>query len=263
MKSGTAVMNRTGLSAAPEQAEQALAAAASTKPSASGGLSELEAARKPYIAEHMLIGSPPPDAGKMAPSLFMDKLGERLAFERGGARLYQGLLGKMRANGKSSGGPSLAEVEHIMEEELQHFRLINTTIQQLGGDPTVQTTGADLVGVASMGLIQIVADPRTTVRQCLEAFLIAELTDNDCWEMLIKMAVGLGHAELSRQFEGALESEQEHLQNVRMWLTMMTGAEAGMKAVPMSSVKSKSESPPKSRAASSEKEASTRSKTKK
>jgi bacterioferritin (cytochrome b1) len=253
MKSGATVMNRTGLSAAPEQAEAALAAASLSKPSASGGLKALEEARKPYIAEHKPIGSPPPDVGKNAPGMFIDKLGERLAFERGGTRLYQHLMGKMRANGKSSGGPSLGEVEHIMEEELEHFRILNAAIMQMGGDPTVQTTGADLVGVASSGLIQIVSDPRTTVRQCLEALLIAELDDNECWETLIKMAEGLGHAEMARKFEGALESEQEHLQNVRMWITKMTGTEAGMKVVPVSSVRSGATDRAKSESSSSKK----------
>ena len=258
MKSTTAVMNRTGLATAPDQAEAAIAAAASTMPSAKGTLADLEAARKPYIAAGVPIGSRPPKLGKQAPDILMDKLGERLAFERSGTRLYQLMLGKVRANGKTAGGPSVADVQHIMEEEFQHFQMVKGAIQQLGGDPTVETPCADLTGVASIGLVQIMADPRTTVPQSLHALLMAELTDNDGWEMLIQLAQGLGHEELATQFEGALANEQEHLQNVRKWMMMMTGTEAGMKAVPASSASSGTSSRAKSSSAS-EKATGTRS----
>jgi hypothetical protein len=240
MKSGTKTMNRTGLSAAPDVAEAALESTSIAKPSSKGGLDELDAARKPYIAEHEPIGSPPPGRGKQIPDAFMDKLGERLAFERGGTRLYQLMLGKLRANGRVSGGPSVADVEHIMNEELDHFRLITSCIEQLGGDPTVVTPSADLTGVASTGLVQIMSDPRTTVPQCLQALLMAELTDHDGWEMLVKMAEGLGHDEIASQFNAALGSEQEHLESVRGWIATTTGQEAGMKVMPRSPSKSAS-----------------------
>jgi bacterioferritin (cytochrome b1) len=141
------------------------------------------------------------------------------------------MLGKMQENGSSGGGPSIQDIEHIMQEEYQHFQLVSATIAQLGGDPTLETPCADLTGVASIGLVQIMADPRTTVPQCLHALLTAELTDNDGWEMLIQLARGLGHDEVAAKFESALKNEQEHLENVRGWMLEMTQKEAGLSSM--------------------------------
>jgi hypothetical protein len=45
------------------------------------------------------------------------------------------------------------------------------------------------------------------------------LTDNAGWELLIKLADNLGQDEMKAEFEEALAHEEEHLQNVRMWLS--------------------------------------------
>lgn len=55
--------------------------------------------------------------------------------------------------------------------------------------------------------------------ESLNAVLIAELTDNDGWVMLIKLADRIGQDKIARRFETALQQEQEHLQTVRRWLT--------------------------------------------
>jgi bacterioferritin (cytochrome b1) len=102
---------------------------------------------------------------------------------------------------------------------LEHFLLLNRTITELGGDPTVESPCADVAGVASMGILQVLTDPRTTVTQCLQALLTAELTDNAGWELLIELADGLGFQEMKAEFETALTNEEEHLQNVRNWVS--------------------------------------------
>jgi hypothetical protein len=43
--------------------------------------------------------------------LLVDKLGERLAFERSGTRLYETLLSKFDSYGPFEGGPERAELE--------------------------------------------------------------------------------------------------------------------------------------------------------
>ena len=64
----------------------------------------------------------------------------------------------------------------------------------------------------------MISDPRTDLRQSLEAALIAELADNDCWQTLVALANGFGREDLAAQFTEALEQEQEHLSLVRGWL---------------------------------------------
>jgi hypothetical protein len=101
----------------------------------------------------------------------------------------------------------------------------------LGGDPTVQTPCADVTAAASMGLMQVLTDPRTTFAQCLNTILTAELTDNAGWELLGALAESAGQSQLQEYFGAALGAEQEHLSIVQDWLKTLTTQAAGTAAV--------------------------------
>ena len=220
--------NRTGMQTSPELAEELIEGANSATPSSEGGAEDIAEYRGEYIAEGFPLGSMPmmpvseegeaneEDAGM---AVFLDKLSERLAFERQGTRLYEALLNKCQTLGESAPGPTLEDIEHIGGEELQHFLLLNRAITEIGGDPTVQSPSADVAGVTSMGILQVLTDPRSSLAQCLQAMLMAELTDNDGWQLLIKLADNLGFDDLRAEFETALANEEEHLHNVRNWLS--------------------------------------------
>src|SRR5581483_125110 len=119
--------------------------------------------------------------------------------ERSGTRLYEAFLGKAMAADGQRGGVEPERVRHFLEEEREHFELVSQCIEQIGGDPTAVTPSADIVAVQSMGLVQVMTDPRTTVSQCLCALLTAELVDKDGWELLCSLARGLGHEEMARE----------------------------------------------------------------
>jgi hypothetical protein len=104
-------------------------------------------------------------------------------------------------------------------------------MQKMGGDPTAQTPCADVTATASMGIVQVLTDPRTTLAQCLNAILSAELTDNAGWELLVQLAEDAGESELAGRFLGALGQEQEHLAIVKGWLTQLVTEGAGTPAV--------------------------------
>jgi len=220
--------NRTGMQTSPELAEEIIEGAASATPSSEGGAEDIAEYRGEYIAEGFPIGSMPmmpvseegeADEEEAGMAVFLDKLSERLAFERQGTRLYEALLNKCQTLGESAPGPTLEDIEHIGGEELQHFLLLNRAITEIGGDPTVQSPCADVAGVASMGILQVLTDPRSSLAQCLQVMLTAELTDNDGWQLLIKLADNLGFDDLRAEFETALANEEEHLENVRNWLS--------------------------------------------
>lgn len=220
--------NRTGIQTSPELAQELITGAAAAVPSSDGGPEAIADYRGEYIREGFPIGSLPTlpaakearaneDAAGMA--VLLDKLSERLAFERMGTRLYEALINKVEIMGESSPGPTLAELQQIRDEELRHFLLLKKTITALEGDPTVQSPCADVAGVASLGILQVLTDPRTSVTQCLQAILTAELTDNDGWRLLINLSDTLGYTELVNDFRVALENEEQHLTNVRGWLS--------------------------------------------
>jgi hypothetical protein len=113
---------------------------------------------------------------------------------------------------------TVADLRRFRDEELAHVHLVKEAIEKVGGDPTAVTPCADLAGVQAMGLFQAVTDPRTTLTQCLEAILTAELADNDGWKVLIAIAEAMGQEDLARRFTEALASEDVHLQSIRSWL---------------------------------------------
>ena len=232
-------VNQTGIMANPDLAAELIEGAKKTIPSSESNREQVEANRASYLKEGLPIGSPPvivlndrageeemfANADRMV--VLLDKLGERLAFERQGTRLYEAFIQKLeQAPLEESAGPSSEELRHIYEEELEHFKLLQKAISGIGGDATVETPSADVVGVLSGGIMQIVLDPRTTIPQTLQAMLSAELADNDGWQMLGKLAGQLRFPDLVTKCEKAFEEEQEHLENVRGWLSEMTLGEA-------------------------------------
>lgn len=151
-------------------------------------------------------------------TVFIDKLGERLAFERTGTRLYEAVLAKFPASRTTEGTLTVDEVRRFRDAELRHMHLVREAIEAVGGDPTAQTPCADVAGVQAMGLVQVVTDPRTTLTQCLDAILTAELADNDGWKTLIALAEAMDQPGLARRFADALAEEDHHLASVRAWL---------------------------------------------
>jgi rubrerythrin len=235
--------NRTGIMTNPELSAELIQAAKNTAPTSDGNGKQIALSRSHYISEALPIGSPPMicieldeqideaslpvDAEGMV--ILLDKLGERLAFERQGTRLYEAFLQKLESLAEDNKlGPTAEDLQHICEEELEHFKLLQKTIVNLGGDATVQSPSADIAGVLSHGALQIVSDPRTTIAQTLQAMLNAELADNDGWELLRQVAAEVGERDLEKECRKAFEVEQEHLEKVRGWLLSMTIEAAGV-----------------------------------
>lgn len=235
-------MNRTGAAMSPiDSVKTAEGAQAGGVSSAIGETESIADVRVDWSRQADPVGTMPPPAnikgavrvaanalkGEKMP-VFLDLLAERLAFERTGTRLYEALMAKHGASDAHPGGPSAKDLRVIRDEEQAHFVMLAAALESLGGDPTAMTPSADVTAVASMGLVQVLTDPRTTLTEGLKTILIAELTDNDAWESLIDYAQALGHEQLVKQFSQALVDEAEHLVKVRTWVKNMIGGQLGV-----------------------------------
>jgi rubrerythrin len=236
MKEKTQIgLNRTGVQMSPIDAADLVSVSASGTAATPGDESALAALRSSFIVNSDPIGSVPLPgtlkgavttvAGKLAgenPEILLDKLGERLQFERTGARLYDALMVKLDA--MQEGTPSMTsdDLRKIRDDEVRHFSIVADAVQSLGGDPTAQTPCADVTGVESIGLLQVVTDPRTSLAQSLHAVLVAEMTDNHGWEMLIAIAQSNGQNAMVTDFTVALDEERRHLQQVQRWFEEVT-----------------------------------------
>jgi hypothetical protein len=219
--------NRTGIGMSPLDSQLLIDVAIMTPPSSAGDQDSALALRAPYLDRPEPIGTMPPRGEKL--TVLLDKLGERLAFERTGSRLYDALVRKFRELGADRTGPGLKQLVTIRDDERRHFDLVRRALEDLGADPTTQTPCADVQAVASSGLLQVVSDPRTTKAQCLSAILTAELADNAGWELLIGLCEMLGHKRLARGLAPALATEVRHLEDVKGWLVAYTRAEGGIR----------------------------------
>lgn len=229
-------MNRTGIQMSPlDTKEMEKALNIDAEQMASGDASGIAQMRSVYINESDDVGSVPVPGNMKGmlktgvskltgnePTLLMDKLGERLAFERTGTRLYDALITKFEAIQDGTTSMTLADLQQIREDEWRHFSMVADAIESMGGDPTAQTPCADVAGVESMGLIQVISDPRTTLAQSLHAILVAEMTDNNGWEMLIALAEENGQGSMVPDFSQALNQERMHLQKVQSWFEEAT-----------------------------------------
>lgn len=224
-------INRTGLALSPLDGQATVEGAKEGGPQPPGSDAAIAQVRRDYIEESGSIGGLPPPVslrglageaiGRLQgkrPGVLLDKLGERLAFERGGVRLYEGLITKLQAAGTWDGGPELADLERFRDDEAAHFEMIREEIERLGGDPTALTPSADLVGVEAAGIMKVVQDPRTTLAQALHAHLLAELADVAAWAELCELEESLGADDVAKRFRKAHDQELVHRESVRRWL---------------------------------------------
>jgi hypothetical protein len=235
-------VNRTGLGMSPFDAARTVRAAADpTFPSPHAATALLTAVRETYGREADPIGSLPPPTtlrgmaqaavnivrGRNA-TVLVDRLGQRLAFERTGVRLYEGLLATLETYGSWDDGPTASALQQIHDDELSHLTTLRDALIGLGADPTAQTPAADVIGVACSGLLTVVADPRTSLAQSLEAVLLAELADNDGWDLLVQVATTFDQHAMVDAFVEAQAQEAEHLRQVRAWLHGYTWRDANL-----------------------------------
>lgn len=222
--------NFTGVQMSPKDTKSLLDAVGQIPPDVPGDSKAIMLERTKRAEEAERIGSVPvPGSAKgmlkstvdmargKSPEIFVDKLGERLAFERNGVRLYDAVIAKAKALG-TDGAELVGMLQHIRDEEYEHMLMVAEAIETLGADPTAMTPCADVAGVKGMGIMQVVTDPRSNLPQALGALLTAELEDNAAWEMLIELADAGGHPKIAKGFEKAKLQEDDHLVKIKTLL---------------------------------------------
>ncbi|MBK3870290.1 DUF892 family protein [Pseudomonas stutzeri] len=219
--------NVTGVQMSPKDTKRLLDAVNDIHPDVPGDERGMLVERSERAAEADRIGSVPvPGSAKgmlktgfdmmrgKSPEVFLDKLGERLAYERNGVRLYEAMIAKVK--GLDTPDSALVDtLKHIRDEEHEHMMLVHQAIETLGADPTSQTPCADVVGSMALGIVNVLTDPRTNVDQCLNALLTVELADNAAWELLIELAQAAGHPNIADSFVHAKTQEDDHLVKIK------------------------------------------------
>lgn len=225
--------NLTGAQMSPKDTEKMVDGVKHYPADVPGNASDLLIARRNETAESDRIGSVPvPGSAKgmlkstfekmmgKNPEVLIDKLGERLAYERTGVRLYEAAIAKAQALDTGAGAPPdlLKTLERIRNEEEEHFHLLVAAVEKLGADPTAVTPSADVAGVIALGVMQVLTDPRTNLSHALNALLTVELADNAAWELLIELAEGAGQKDIAKSFGKAVTQEEQHVATIKALL---------------------------------------------
>lgn len=226
-------MNRTGAKISPIDSTKTAAGAQTFTVPTQGSEDALAMNRISYMREVDPVGTVPlPGSIKGIFSAlqekimngdhtFMDKLGERIAFERTGTRLYQALISKYEGSEDKAALPDRGTLERFCDEERRHFEMACEAMEQIGGDCTAMTPSADIAGLAAFGWVQALSEPRINFKQSLEIILQAELVDNAGWEVLIELAEDVGLSSLATNFQQALDEETVHLATIKEWVRQM------------------------------------------
>lgn len=236
-------MNRTGIDMSPIHSKKMMQVDENI-PQTTDGSSTVSMIEDYFLEDAEPLGSVPLPGTvkgvakaslKMAsghhPEVLINKLGERLAYERTGVRVYQQLIAKCQHAPKDLTPELQLPLDRMREfcsQEEEHFELLTNCLKKLGADPTAQTPDADASSVGASGLMKVITDPRTSVSQCLQAMLAIELTDNAAWELLVKLAEDVGMKDMAKQFQNALQQEDIHLREVRDWYEKSVRAQAHM-----------------------------------
>lgn len=154
--------------------------------------------------------------------ILLDKLGERVAFERTGAKLYEALIIKYQDAKDKKSLPELTSLKYLHQQEAKHFELVNKVMTQVGGEFPTITPVTDLSGALSMGWLQSINDPMTSFLQALEIVLQAELVNHAAWELLIELAEKKGLPTVATQFQECLNEKEIHIAKVKQWVQDLT-----------------------------------------
>lgn len=235
-------MNKTGMAMSPKLGKQMVKGAKELTQTGPVSYVAMEKIRSEYASADDFIGTVPlPDTFKGMlstgkekmkghnPEVLINKLGQRLAFERTGVRIYDALIFKCEVINHSLVNEviSIDSLKRFRDEETEHFLLLKETIESLGADPTAMTPDADVSAVASMGIPKVLLEPRTTVLQCLEAVQTAELTDNAAWEVLVNLCEHMGMTEIAESFSKPLKQEKKHIETIENWINKLVLMQSG------------------------------------
>jgi len=149
--------------------------------------------------------------------VLLAKLAERIELVRAGARLYDAVIAKYQDVDQGV-DPMRGKLQRIRNDRLQHFIMLAQFVRQLGGNPGAQTPCAGVIATVSEAILQLAANPRTTLAEALNALLATEQIDNTSWATLAKLTGDAGEHEMAGRFLRALRDGQEHLAIVKAWL---------------------------------------------
>jgi hypothetical protein len=152
----------------------------------------------------------------------MDKLLERLRFEKAGVDLYDLVIA--RVDGELP-PDMMSTLRDHRSEEAAHMEMLARHVLDLGGDPGAITPSVKVVEENASRLEAVVKSDNAKPIHRLQCLLDAELEDSVSWELLVALAREAGGADMVKDFLQAERRELEHVRDTRKLIARLTGHE--------------------------------------
>lgn len=132
------------------------------------------------------------------------------------------------------------EWEEYLEQTKNHVEIMESSMTQLGLDPSKETPGRMIVRhigeslVKAMAMAQEAGEPKMAEIVAAECVTHAETKDHMNWDLIgecIKKATGETKKVLSEAHEQVMEEEEEHLYHTKGWGRELWIESLGMPAV--------------------------------
>jgi hypothetical protein len=139
-------------------------------------------------------------------------LDERLVFERASVKLYDRVLGELRAFGADDLRGLEGELVASRNEEVEHLAWLEGELRALrpaaGG-------AQDASAADAARRMEEVADGDVPLPQLVNTLLAAKLADDAGWIGLVQLAGEAGDVEARRELRRRLHEEEDHLALIR------------------------------------------------
>ncbi|MBF5043127.1 hypothetical protein FGE12_12080 [Aggregicoccus sp. 17bor-14] len=145
------------------------------------------------------------------PERVVDYLAERLAFERGGVRLYEALLEHVEEAPEPEVRALATLLRRQRDEEREHVTWLQAQLEALGAGSHPHSARAELSREETRGLAHVILEGHAPLPHLLHALLAAELVDHAGWDLLVALADEAHDMEAQRALRQRRDEEARHL----------------------------------------------------
>ena len=151
---------------------------------------------------------------------FLLKVGERLYFEKTILKGYDALISKCELFSADllPAELDIIDLVEIRSQKHRFVKLLASTLEGLGGEGLSERPPSGSLLLAITGVCRAIEDVTAGIEQSLECLLIAELADDEGWDLLICDCDDLGLAGLSASLDSVQEISESHTEMVREWI---------------------------------------------
>lgn len=146
--------------------------------------------------------------------MLLEKLGEKLGYERAFLRLYESFVHKKSLYAKRYLHAKSYEqkiFENFAAMKAAHCEILQTALIGLGGNPDHIVPSEDLAAIARLGIVTVFIHPHAKLKNLFHAVRIVELTGKSTTLFLIRLAYAAGAEDLANHMEILLEECEEIL----------------------------------------------------